>query len=90
MAYSRMNTKKAMSICDAIGSLLESKERMRPDIEETVQHASHYMELALAKMQLEAAERAEENERYYQALLPLFTVDQGTGEVVSAKASDDR
>lgn len=89
MPYSRNNTKKAMSICDAIGTLLDGKERMSQEIEDYVQRASDFMELAFAKMQLEAAQYAAEKVEQLQQLLPIFTVDQGTGEVVMKAGAGD-
>ena len=45
---------------------------MSRDIEVYVEHASNLMQLALARMQIEAAEFAKEKQKQLEPLLPLF------------------
>jgi hypothetical protein len=77
-----------MSIVDAIESLLESKD-LAPDVETYIECACTYMQIALARMEVEAAVDAGQREKELQLLLPLagfqepMLVDKHTGEVLS-------
>ena len=59
MAYSRKNLKKVLSIADAIDSLLYTKEPMLAAVKYWTEQASDCIAMAMALMQIEAADFAE-------------------------------
>lgn len=85
--YSRKNLKKLMSLCDGTEGLLDTKDTMDPAIEEMVQYASNCLEIALVKMQLEAAvfAKGKEVELMDSPMFPQVTKSvprEGLGEVI--------
>lgn len=91
MPYSRKHLRRLMSIADSIDGLLDSKERLEPDIKSCLENASRYVDMATCKMEVAGGDYAASRIPNLQMSLP-FTIEGTTGEVlaeVGAKQEDN-